>query len=295
MLLWQQGTTANTHRYCGEELDQALGLYNLRARLMNPLTSRFWSADSYEGSNDDLKSLHRYLYANADPIGSIDPSGHESLGELSVTQSNIGTTIQLAIYRVAPAATLVGEIILGSAGGGGPSSAAGEIVGQDLSFILSKINNDVVALLRVWLRLGTGEVGLYKNLSRFLRATGMQANHLNQDAAFRRIIASEDGISNALQGGVNVAGTEHNLFHKALEAFWEQFRTLKGIPGPRFGQTPTIGEYSEALRRALEATGRYSDEEVQALLNISRANRAQFGLTDAMNVPDIPGRTYPAN
>jgi RHS repeat-associated protein len=73
--------TPNTHLYCGEAYLPALGLYHLRARLMNPLTGRFWTMDSYEGENSDPASLHKYLYANADPVNGIDPTGRKTISE----------------------------------------------------------------------------------------------------------------------------------------------------------------------------------------------------------------------
>jgi RHS repeat-associated protein len=76
VLLNSAGTTFNRYRYCGEQYDDALGLYYLRARVMNASNGRFWSMDEYEGDNEDPTSLHKYLYANAEPITGIDPSGH---------------------------------------------------------------------------------------------------------------------------------------------------------------------------------------------------------------------------
>ena len=59
----------------GEQYDQDLGLYYLRARYYNPNTGRFLSRDPLDGLAKDPASLHKYLYANGDPINGIDPSG----------------------------------------------------------------------------------------------------------------------------------------------------------------------------------------------------------------------------
>ena len=46
---------------------------------MDPATGRFDSRDPFEGVLWDPPSLHRYAYANLDPIGKIDPSGEKSV------------------------------------------------------------------------------------------------------------------------------------------------------------------------------------------------------------------------
>ena len=70
------GSTENNYRYTGEQMDHDLGLYYLRARYLNPATGRFWTMDTYEGNNSDPLSLHKYLYAHADPVNNTDPSGN---------------------------------------------------------------------------------------------------------------------------------------------------------------------------------------------------------------------------
>jgi RHS repeat-associated protein len=77
-LLAKTGTTPNHYRYTGEQWDSDLGMYFLRARYLNPNTGRFWSMDSYEGRNEDPLSLHKYLYAQGNPVDRIDPSGLDS-------------------------------------------------------------------------------------------------------------------------------------------------------------------------------------------------------------------------
>ena len=63
---------------------------------MNPETGTFTSMDTYAGTLDNPVSLHKYLYANANPVMYTDPSGYFSLAELSVAQS-IQSTINSVI------------------------------------------------------------------------------------------------------------------------------------------------------------------------------------------------------
>jgi RHS repeat-associated protein len=67
--------------YRGEQFDSDLGLYYLRARYYNPATGRFLSRDPEDGLPTDPASLHKYLYANGDPVNKIDPRGHGALDE----------------------------------------------------------------------------------------------------------------------------------------------------------------------------------------------------------------------
>jgi RHS repeat-associated protein len=54
----------------------------LGLRYLNPDSGRFWSQDKYEGTKFDPNSQHKYLYAQADPVNGIDPSGEYTLSEI---------------------------------------------------------------------------------------------------------------------------------------------------------------------------------------------------------------------
>lgn len=71
--------------YRGEQYDPDLGLYYLRARYANPGTGRFWTMDRFMGFLEDSLSLHRYLYASANPVTYSDPSGYFSIAGISVS------------------------------------------------------------------------------------------------------------------------------------------------------------------------------------------------------------------
>jgi len=72
----QSGSSTNAYLFNGQARDRS-GLYFLRARYYNPADGRFMSQDPLSGSPDDPASLHRYLYASADPVNRIDPGGQE--------------------------------------------------------------------------------------------------------------------------------------------------------------------------------------------------------------------------
>jgi RHS repeat-associated protein len=90
------GTTSNQYLYSGERFDQNLGLYHLRARDYNPLAGRFGTMDSQQGDIMYPATLHKYLYAQADPVNRIDPSGLADLWEYSFMIRN--TVYKIAIH-----------------------------------------------------------------------------------------------------------------------------------------------------------------------------------------------------
>jgi len=83
------GTTPNNYLYRGEQFDPDLGLYYLRARYYNPATGRFMSRDPEDGNGYDPKSLHKYLYAQGDPLDGIDPTGRIDVIQSALSDSVI--------------------------------------------------------------------------------------------------------------------------------------------------------------------------------------------------------------
>jgi RHS repeat-associated protein len=93
-LLAHNGTTDNEFLFAGQ-IQDASGLYYLRARYYNPASGRFISQDPFSGYEKDPITLHRYLYAGDDPVDMVDPGGREfslpglmaSAGVIAITAS----------------------------------------------------------------------------------------------------------------------------------------------------------------------------------------------------------------
>jgi len=81
----REGTTSVEHLYRGEQFDPNLGWYYLRARYVDPGRGRFASLDPFAGFSSDPMSLHKYLYAHADGVNNVDPTGYYTLGEMMTT------------------------------------------------------------------------------------------------------------------------------------------------------------------------------------------------------------------
>jgi len=129
-------------------------------------------------------------------------------------------------------------------------------------------------------------VGSYRELRRELKGTGVQANHLNQDAAFNGIIPKDEGLAVGMRGNAwTEVGSPHYEFHSSLEEFWTPYR--KG--GNLFGKRPTNAQYGAAVERALVQSG-YSPSQAAGVANQAATHRLSYGLTPTMPVPRVPGR-----
>ena len=82
--LGSDGATPNPFRYRGEQLDESLGMYYLRARYYDQDDGVFLGRDPAAGSPSDPRTFHRYLYAGADPVNHLDPTGAFSVPELAL-------------------------------------------------------------------------------------------------------------------------------------------------------------------------------------------------------------------
>jgi len=79
---YQLGTVDNKYLFTGEQYDNNVGFYYLRARFYNPGNGRFTQMDRFAGKIGEPTTLHKYLYTGNNPINLIDPSGNFSIGGL---------------------------------------------------------------------------------------------------------------------------------------------------------------------------------------------------------------------
>jgi len=106
-LISQTGATPNAYLYRGERFDADLGLYHLRARSYDANRGRFTTVDPFPGFIDEPTSLHKYLYANADPVNFIDPLGLATLAEYGQLVKRIALRIWTAVKTVGRAVACV--------------------------------------------------------------------------------------------------------------------------------------------------------------------------------------------
>ena len=209
-LLKSKGSTKNCYRYCGEQFDETTGLYYLRARYMDTTTGRFISQDSYAGSISDPISLHKYLYANSNPVMYSDPSGYASLAdhlaalkgqaELAITEIMHNQTA-MAIFR----------------------SIKGGIVGAAFAFC-DTITKNQYTMEELWLNVIVGAVaGIIFGYIGGLIANRIILMFLGGAGVFLGARAAIDSFANGetRQGGFRAATTILGAM-----AWWKQFGVL---------------------------------------------------------------------
>jgi RHS repeat-associated protein len=92
----QTGATENNYLFTGEQYDSNLDNYYLRARYYDQNIGRFTQQDTWKGNDDDPITLHKYLYANVNPVSMIDPSGRMTLIQFSIGMATLGTLANIA-------------------------------------------------------------------------------------------------------------------------------------------------------------------------------------------------------
>ncbi|MFK8012943.1 MAG: RHS repeat-associated core domain-containing protein, partial [Marinicellaceae bacterium] len=78
-LLTQAGSSEQPFGFTGHQFDQDTSLYYANARYYDATTARFNREDPLAGNQQTPPSLHRYLYANANPTVFIDPDGKQAI------------------------------------------------------------------------------------------------------------------------------------------------------------------------------------------------------------------------
>ena len=140
-LIASTGNTPNTRLYAGERFDPNVGFYHLRARYYDQGSGRFITGDKFPSSAYDPQSLHRYVYAQNDPVNRIDPSGNWSTTDTIATVTMIGilaasvvsmVTLQALTYYYLPSNAFhewPDAAIGGLAFTGSPTKAAAKYMG----------------------------------------------------------------------------------------------------------------------------------------------------------------------
>jgi RHS repeat-associated protein len=260
-LLAQSGSTVNNYLFTGEQYDGDLGLYYLRARYQNTDTGRFWSIDLYRGADSDPGSLHKYAYANANPINSFDPSGFVSIAEMSAVSAirNIGIQVDLDAGFAARDTLLYGPTVaLRNVYTGAAISAlipfAPRILGRTLSKFTQMASEALPGGIAAFTGLQLRSQRLVQPYDMLLETmnvlgiTGHEGGHLLPVGIFKKIPRSH-GIAIPMEGNIYTQFSEHWKFHRSIEVRWDVIKMTRS-------RNPTVREFvNEILPDALQNAG----------------------------------------
>ena len=289
-LIEHAGSDPQAYAFAGEPRDPHSGLQHHRARWFDPVTGRFTGMDPLTGTEFDPPSLHSYLYASGNPVDGRDPTGLFMLMDMGAANAIRST---LAGIQSNIGFALIDQIMYGG-DAGIDSLLVGGAITLGAGAVIVGVSKLGLRLLRSpgfkrWsdkLFRAKGirpNVGLYEDVAGAV--PGLQANHINQKAAFGSVIPDSKGAAVGMRGNaITDIGSPHYEFHKSLESFWAQFRP----GGARAGMRPTCGEYDGAIREALAASG-FDGGTVSALADFAASNRRDYGLLDSSLVPRVPG------
>ncbi len=117
------GETENVYLFNGEQFDPHVGQYYLRARYYDQNVGRFTSTDPFRGILQNPVSLHRYLFANDNPVSFADPTGQVTALEVAFDLTILGVLATFALSSFQHAVGWGANAIL--SGGGGTVSWSG--------------------------------------------------------------------------------------------------------------------------------------------------------------------------
>jgi RHS repeat-associated protein len=202
-LLASTGSTPNNYLYCGEQWDPDLSLYYLRARYFNPGTGRFWTMDSFEGSQADPLSLHKYSYCQANPVNGTDPTGLDFDMVSFMTATGVGEALE-SMYN--SGVLIVGNSLKNTIIGVQQGYSVGQIIAINITENVAPVVAGKAIGLAARLRKLPGVVkgaGQLIQQGRWLRGTQGNAAFIPQ------------------QVGVKLAGQKFANFDEFRAAFWK--------------------------------------------------------------------------
>jgi RHS repeat-associated protein len=156
-LLAHQGTSDQPFTFGGAwgvRQENAEGLYHMRARYYNAVTSRFISREPLWPQLHNAMALNNYQYADADPIQSVDPTGLSTQQKIKVGFS-VSPDVKKSFYHEAvkdmtesAAMKKAGESLSNGSKYGVYQTEGRHTTNVDYSVIIKGSANEVVAEIR---------------------------------------------------------------------------------------------------------------------------------------------------
>ena len=214
---------------------------------MDPVTGTFTSMDTYAGSLSDPMSLHKYLFANSNPVMYSDPSGHMSkLAEQVVTigiMATLGAEMNgiLYVFKLEDNNTylskndffsgLFDSMFLGVLGG--------VLSGLITIALVAIVGTAITAII-------LGSVGLIMSAREILQGIANYNQGAKKSGAIEIIFGVVGTILSGLSiyNGIRIVNAKANVGLKSKESPSDYARSQQGS-----GRYPGIDDYTDGIIR----------------------------------------------
>ncbi len=248
----------------GQLLNRLEAAGMLHIRYYEPGTGRFNRLDPFSGNTQKPLSLHKYLYAEANSVMRVDPSGQFAI-TLGLTNTSILLSSLNSLFAVAPRRPPgANPFAQTSTGPSGPIPKPGwwslvPIVGSGWE-VLYNFQEGNIGLGVIWTAIAVSDVFLVKALATsVLRALGKVAASEGAEVVFTRVPGQ--AIPKIAESGTYIARTEGAVYGMASAnaSIWRTLPskatgsgivTWTGQAAKLFARHPVAGWYS-GLKRVL--------------------------------------------
>jgi hypothetical protein len=201
---------------------------------MNPATGTFTTMDTYAGSIFDPTSLHKYLYANANPVTYVDPSGYNSADAHSL---NVGMTLNAIVDKIVSFAdSVVMNIYRGFMA---MRTALPAVIAASSSIALLVVDSPEFADLVS--RVANGELSVH-SMSLKIQEYILQAQNFSEP------------VNNAVKNASGSGGSSGSLPPNDPD-FWNKVKEAVDNVSNRFKNWGKCDEFKDAFTKELKKEG----------------------------------------
>ena len=226
-IIKQLGNTQNLYLFAGEQRDPSLGLDYLRARYLDVSTGRFVSRDSFVGFQVNPVTLHKYIYANADSVNNIDPSGNITLAQINV----FFTALDILTFIASPTPLNFASIVAGRLAPARYVKGLEKIVGSQLAGKLSLLGHNLATTASEFTAPFVRNLLQSKYGARvFLGDEGLRVvNHYILNQGGRRVDFVGDIPTGKLVFGEAKSSPSYQTIEESIDKFQNSIDTLKRV------------------------------------------------------------------
>jgi len=237
-----QGSIENSYLYTGEQYDASLGQYYLRARYYAQDQGRFTQMDTWMGRSGDPITLNKYLYANADPVTYVDPTGNFGLASIGASLNVRGV---LSTAATTGGRSAIQRILLGRAERGSLGIVGNQVVLFAREALYDVLTDAALAEASKAVKGTKAHTRFEKKINNF--AKGFNKRWAKYKVSIKAEVFFDDGGVNVSRRAKGSLGIDVVIFHNFKPLFALDLKTGKSWSksqlkkrSARFGNIPIV-------------------------------------------------------